>query len=107
MGDLNVGANNSAMSVFSDTYDLKSLIKELNCYKKSNKFFPIDLILTSKPGSFKHFYVIETGLPDFHRMTVTVMTVTFEKLLLRGVNYRDYKYFENSRFRSNLLSELS
>ena len=40
-------------------------------------------------------------------MTVTVMKATFEKLQLRVVNYRDYEYFENYRFRADLLSELS
>ena len=35
------------------------------------------------------------------------MKATFEKLQPRVVNYRDYKYFENCRFRADLLSELS
>ena len=64
-------------------------------------------MLTNKPRSFKHSCVIETGLSDFHRMTITVMKATFEKLQPRVVNYRDYKYFENSRFRADLLSKLS
>ena len=64
-------------------------------------------MLTNKPRSFKHSCAIETDLSDFHRMTVTVMKATFEKLQPRVVTYRDYKYFENSRFRSDLLSELS
>ena len=34
------------------------------------------------------------------------MKATFEKLQPRVVNYRDYKYFENCRFRADLLSEL-
>ena len=45
-------------------------------------------------------------MSDFHRMTATVMKATFEKLQPRVVNYRDYKYFENCRFRADLLSEL-
>ena len=63
-------------------------------------------MLTNKPQCFKHSCVIETGLSDFHRMTITVMKATFEKLQPRVVNYRDYKYFENCRFRADLLSEL-
>ena len=38
-------------------------------------------------------------MSDFHKMTF------FEKLQPRVVNYRDYKYFENDRFRTDLLSE--
>ena len=40
-------------------------------------------------------------------MTVMVMKATFEKLQLKVVNYSDKKYFENRRFRADLLSELS
>ena len=64
-------------------------------------------MLANKPRSFKHSCVIETGLSDFHRKTVTVMKPTFEKLQPRVVNYRDYKYLKNCRFRVDLLSELS
>ena len=107
IGDPNVEANNSAMSIFCDTYNLKNLIKEPTCYKSPNKPSCFYLTLTNKPRNFKHSCVIETGLSDFHRMTVTVMKATFEKLQPRVVNYRDYKYFENYRFRADLLSELS
>ena len=106
-GYFNLEANSITMSVFSDTYNLKNLIKEPTCYKNPNKPSCIDLMLTNKPRSFKHSCVIETGLSDFHRMTITVMKATFEKLQPRVVNYRDYKYFENFRFRADLLFELS
>ena len=105
IGYFNVEANNSA--IFCDTYNLKNVIKEPTCYKNPNKSSCIDLMLTNKPRSFKHSFVIETGLSDFHRMTVTVMKATFEKLQPRVVNYRGYKYFDNYRFRADLLSELS
>ena len=98
-------ANDSAISVFSDTYDLKSPIKEPTCYKNPNKISCIDLILTNKPRSFQHSCVIKIGLSDVHRMTVTVVKTFFEKLQPRVVKYRDYKYFENDRFRTDLLSE--
>ena len=45
-----------------------------------------------KPRSFKHTCIIETGLYDFHRTTVTVMKATFQELQPRVVNYRDYEY---------------
>ena len=64
-------------------------------------------MLANKPRSFKHSCIIEAGLSDFHRMTVMVMKATFEKLQPRVVNYRNYKYFENCRFKADLLSELS
>ena len=67
IGYFNVEANNRAMSVFSGTCNLENLIKEPTCYKNPNK-----------PSCIKHSCVIETGLSNFHRMTVTVMKATFE-----------------------------
>ena len=84
---------------------MESLIKELTCYKNPNKPSCTDLILTNKPRSFLHSCVIETDLSEFRKMTVTVMKTFFEKFQPRVVNYRDYKYFENDRFKTDLLSE--
>ena len=47
-------ANDSAISVFSDNYDLKSLIKKPTCYKNPNKPFCIDIISTNKLQRFEH-----------------------------------------------------
>ena len=44
-------------------------------------------------------------MSDFHKMAVTAMKTFFEKLQPRVVNYRDYKYFQNDKFRIDLLSE--
>ena len=77
IGDFNVETNGSAISVFSDTYDLKSLIKEPACYKNPNKPYWTDLILTNKSQSSQHS-VIEKGLSDFCKMTVTVIKRFFE-----------------------------
>ena len=84
---------------------MKNFIKEPTSYKNPDKSSCMDLILTNEPRSFQHSCVIETGLPDFLKMTVTAMKTLFEKLQPRVVNYRDYKYFENDRFRTDLLSE--
>ena len=48
MGDFNVEANDSTVSVSSGTDYLKSLIKEPACYKNPNKPSCIGLILTNK-----------------------------------------------------------
>ena len=51
--------------------------------------------------------MIETGLSDFHMMTVTVIKTTYEKLKPKVVNYRDYKIFCNDTFRQILLEKLN
>ena len=49
---------------------------------------------------------IETGLSDFHKMTVTVMKTTFEKLKPNIVHCRDYRKFSNDKSRESLISQL-
>ena len=68
---------NSDMAVFCDTYDLKCLIKEPKCYKNSENLSCIDLILTNNAKCFQSSCVVETGLSDFHRMTLTDMKTIF------------------------------
>ena len=94
------------MPSFCDMFDLASLIKEPTCYKNPDNTSCIDLILTKKPFSFQNSCVAETGLSDFHRMILTVTKMTFRKLKPRVINYRDYKHFNNERFRDDLLPEI-
>ena len=68
------------MKVFCDSYEFKNLIKDATFYKNPENPSYIDLILTNNPNSFQNSGVIETGLSDFHNMTVNVMKTTFEKL---------------------------
>ena len=104
--DFNIEADSTETSSFCDTFDLTSPIKEPTCYKNPGNSSCIDLILTKKPLRFQNSCVAETGLSDFHRMILTV-TKTFQKLKPRVINYRDYKHFNNERFRDDLLSEIS
>ena len=41
----------------------------------------IDLFSTNSPNNFQNFSVVDTGLLDFHRMIVTDMETTFQRLL--------------------------
>ena len=65
-----------------------------------------DLILTNHPLSFQNSCVLDTGLSDFHKMTITIMKASFQRLQPRIINYRDYRRFQNDLFRAELLSEL-
>ena len=66
----------------------------------------IDLILTNKPRSFQTKCVIETGLSDFHRMTISVLKMHFRKIPPNVINYRDFKKFDNEEFINSLQSTL-
>ena len=67
----------------------------------------IDLILTNLPRSFQSTYVIETGLSDFHLMTLTVMRKFFKRIRSRIINYRCFKQLSNETFREILTKNLS
>ena len=49
--------------------------------------------------TFQSSGVIETGLSDFHKITVTVMKTTFQKLNSKITHYRDYRKYSNYSFR--------
>ena len=94
------------MAGFCDRYDLTSLISEPTCYKNPENPTCIDLILTNHPLSFQNSCVLEIGLSDFHKMTVAIMKLSFQRFQPRIINYRDYGSFQNDVFREELLSEL-
>ena len=65
-----------------------------------------DLILTNSPRNFQNSSVFETGLSDFHKLTITVLKQYFPKLKPKGVNYRDYQNFQNNEFRAKVDNEM-
>ena len=82
---------------------MENLINNFTYYKNPNKPTYIDLILINKPRSFKNSSVLETGLSDFHKMTLTIMRAYFVKQTPKVVYYRDYKKFSNDLFRNDIL----
>ena len=88
-------------------YNLKTLIKQKTCFKNPENSTYIDLILTNSPRSFQNSSVFETGLSDFHKLTITVLKQYFPKLKPKVVNYRDYQNFQNNEFRAELDNEMS
>ena len=107
MGDFNTEPTKSAMGEFMNIYNLKNLIKGPTCYKNPDKPSSIDLILTNKSRSFHSSHIIETGISDFHKMTVSVMKIYFKKQKSNIIYYRDYKNFSNDQFRADFLNELT
>ena len=73
LGDFNVGIEDQHTKAFCDNCNLTNLIKQPTCYKNPNNPTCIDLILSNTPRCFQSTCVIETGLSDFHLMTLTVM----------------------------------
>ena len=69
----NVKPNDSTMTEFLNVYNVKNLVKQKSFYKNPERPSCVDLILTNCQSSFQKTCLLETGLPDFHKMTISVM----------------------------------
>ena len=90
------------MEDFCSLNNLESLISKPTCYKNHENPTCIDLILTNRPGYFQHSNVFETGISDFHLLIVTQLKMGFQKKLPKIITYRDYKKFDNAKFRDDV-----
>ena len=79
LGDFNSEVVEKSMKEFCGIYNLQNLIKEPTCYKNINNPSSIDVILTNRCMSFGKSQAIETGISDFHKMTVTVLKTFYQK----------------------------
>ena len=107
LGDFNSEMCEDPMREFCDTYNLSNLIKEPTCYKNPLNPSLIDLILTNRPRSFLHNKVIETGLSDHHKLTITVMRAFFPKQTPTIITHRNFKDVDQELFRKDLLREFT
>ena len=102
LGDWNSTINEEDMKNFCGMYDLENLIKEPTCFKSNDNPSSIDVILTNKKYNFMHSRTVETGLSDFHLMTVTVMKNHFKKKEPIRIVYHDKSKFDAVKFRSKI-----
>ena len=107
LGDFNSEMAEDDMKNFCETYNLTNLITDPTCFKSVENPSCIDVMLTNRNLCFENSMTIETGLSDFHKMTVTVMKKYYKKLEPITVNYRDYKSFDGDRFRNDLKDGLA
>ena len=89
-----------------EMYDLENLIEEPTCFKNASNPSSIDVMLTNRKNIFQNSMTIETGLSDHHKMTITVLKTYFKKKKPIQINYRCYKYFNESEFRNDLQIDL-
>ena len=98
---------NSYLEEFSAFYNLKDLINQPTCFKNLENQTCIDHILTNHPKSFHSSSFFETGLSEFHKLTLTVLKVFHAKHEPKIIQYRDFNHFDNASFRADFLQELS
>ena len=102
-GGFNSEPADEAMKSFCQIYNFKNLWSKSTCYKIPTNPSWVDLILTNRPRSSCTF---ETGLSDFHKMTLTVLKSSFAKQKPRILNSHNYKLFKNTLFRDQVLNKL-
>ena len=107
LGDFNSEASEKSMIEFCNTYNLKNIVIGPTCFKNPSNPSAIDLILTNKSRSFQGSFNIETGLSDFHLMTLCTMKCFFPKQSPILIKYRSYRKFNRDVFNDDLLSRLT
>ena len=74
MGCFNVAFTEANLAAFCNEYKLIIILnKEPTCVKNYMSPSCIDLYLTNFPKGFESTLTIETDLPDFHELIVTVL----------------------------------
>ena len=64
------------------------------------------LSLTNCPKSFMNIQLVETGLSDFHNLTLLVLKMYYAKPSPKIVTYRNCKNISKGSFRSEVLNEI-
>ena len=107
VGDFNAEESEPCLSQFLYEYNAKNIVKENTCVKNALNPSCIDLFITNSPLSFQNTIAVSNGLSDFHKMVITVMKMSFKKHSPTERHYKDYKYFDRSKFKNNLNEKLS
>ena len=107
LGDFNAEANDPYMETFCETYKLKHLVKEPTCFKNPLNPKCIDIILTNRFHNFQNTNILETGLSDHHKLTLTILKNEFVKSAPNIIKFRNIKAIDNVRFKTDLVKDLS
>ena len=105
LGDFNSEPAEEAMKSFCQIHNFKNLLDKPTRYKNPTNPSSVDLIITNKPRSVQNSCTFETGLSDFHKMILTILKSSFLKQKPRVLNYRNYKFFNNTLFRDQVLNK--
>ena len=94
------------MSEFLIKNDAKNLVREKTCFKNYVNPSCIDLFITSSSLSFQNTTTFASDLSDFHKMILTVLKTTFQKVKAKEIVYRNFKQFDMNRFKNDIREKL-
>ena len=98
--------NEPPQNELCQTYNLESILNKRICFKNPKNPSCINLVLTNEQGFLKS-KTVETRLSDFHIIVVSVFKTSFKKQKQMLVTYRDYKRFDNEKFRESFITYFS
>ena len=79
LGDFDSEPCEQPMRDFCNVYNCQNIMKDKTCFKNPHNPSCIDLFIKNRAKSFQNSMVIETGLSDFHKMSLTGMKVFYKK----------------------------
>ena len=88
-------ANDDILKNFCQTCDFSNIVKDKTCFKNPINLTCIDLTITNRPKSFQESEIVENGLSDFYKISLTVMKVFYNKQKPKVIQYRKHKDFSN------------
>ena len=106
IGDFNAEDTEPWFLQFLFEYDAKNIVSEKPCFKSKDNPSCIDLFNTNSPNSFQNTSTITAGVSDFHKMVITVSKATFTKSKPKVIIYRDFKLFNEEKFKTDLKNSL-
>ena len=106
-GDFNMSESDPELQDFLAHLDGKCLVKEPTCFKNVNSPSTVDHFITNAPRLFQKTMALNIGLSDFHKLIVTVLKTGIPKQQPKTVIYRNYRNFDENRFRYDLRRELN
>lgn len=74
---------------------LKNIIIANTFFEKQKRTL-IGFLLTNRPRSFLKTSIIEAGLSDHHKMILSIFHSNFARILLKTIEYKNYKTFHNN-----------
>ena len=101
-GDFNAEESQPCLSQFLYECNTKNTVKENTYFKNTLNPNCNYLFITNSPLSFQNTIAVSNRLSDFHKMVITVMKMSLKNCSPIKRHYRNYKYFDKTRFKNNL-----
>ena len=94
------------MSGFLFNNDSKNLVEQKTSSKSTNNPSCIDLFVTNSPRSFQNTIIFASGLPDFRKMTLTILKSTLLKGRPKQMASRKFKNFDLNNFKDEIRTKM-